>query len=193
MNPSTKEQIIQNAKELFTTYNYDSVSMSDIAKKMGISKAALYHHFTNKEKIYLEAVKSVHEHFMGQFKKIIQTNISSKEKLKKILSSFLELKMCKNNKSECHNIIIMQKLSKHDKDATMFIKKSKDKLYKILSPLFDEIISQNNNLKNIKKEFLFLLIFGAINSYALNRTMLGEESLNKDEIINNIIKLIFKN
>lgn len=192
MNQTTKEKIINVAKELFASYNYDSVSMSDIAKKMNISKAALYHHFTNKEKIYMEAVQNVHEHFMEEFKKIIKTDIAPKEKLQKILSSFLELKMCKNERNECHNIIIMQKLSKHDKYATMFLKKAKNKLNKILSPLLDEIIIQNDNLKNIKKEFLFLLIFGTINFYALNKTMLNEDDLNKNEIIDNIIKLIFK-
>src|SRR3989339_96946 len=145
MPKTTKKQIITTAKELFSVYNYDSVSMNDIA-----------------------------------------------EKLKKILSLFLELKLCKNKKNECHNMIIMQKLSKHDENATIFLKKAKNQLYKTLSPLFDEIIEKNNNLKNIKKEFLFLLIFGTINSYALNKAMLNEEVLNKKEVINYIIKLILK-
>src|SRR3989339_882161 len=151
MPKTTKKQIITTAKELFSVYNYDSVSMNDIAQKLNISKPALYHHFANKGEIYLGAVQDVYGYFIKNFEKIIKKNIKTKEKLKKILSLFLELKLCKNKKNECHNMIIMQKLSKHDENATIFLKKAKNQLYKTLSPLFDEIIEKNNNLKNIKK------------------------------------------
>src|SRR3989339_784665 len=145
MPKTTKKQIITTAKELFSVYNYDSVSMNDIAQKLNISKPALYHHFANKGEIYLGAVQDVYGYFIKNFEKIIKKNIKTKEKLKKILSLFLELKLCKNKKNECHNMIIMQKLSKHDENATIFLKKAKNQLYKTLSPLFDEIIEKNNN------------------------------------------------
>src|SRR3989339_807754 len=122
MPKTTKKQIITTAKELFSVYNYDSVSMNDIAQKLNISKPALYHHFANKGEIYLGAVQDVYGYFIKNFEKIIKKNIKTKEKLKKILSLFLELKLCKNKKNECHNMIKMQKTD-YIKPSLLFLTK----------------------------------------------------------------------
>ena len=53
-NISTKEKIINISEKLFFKYNYTSVSLNEIAKKAGISKATLYYYFNNKESLYLE-------------------------------------------------------------------------------------------------------------------------------------------
>jgi AcrR family transcriptional regulator len=39
------------ANELFSTQGYEKTSMREIAERVGISKAAMYHHFQNKEEI----------------------------------------------------------------------------------------------------------------------------------------------
>jgi len=49
---NTKQQIIKTARKLFSKYTYLGVSMSDIARKLHITKAALYYHFTGKAEIY---------------------------------------------------------------------------------------------------------------------------------------------
>jgi len=49
---NTKKCIIDTARRFFSEYNYLAVSMSDIAKKLNITKAALYYHFTSKAEIY---------------------------------------------------------------------------------------------------------------------------------------------
>ena len=45
---STKENIIEQAGELFLRYGIRSVSMDDIASKLGMSKKTLYQYFENK-------------------------------------------------------------------------------------------------------------------------------------------------
>lgn len=46
-----KEEIIQTAAELFLNLGFKSVTMDDIANKMGISKKTIYTHFTTKSKL----------------------------------------------------------------------------------------------------------------------------------------------
>ena len=43
-----KENILTKATELFLTYGFKSVTMDDIASKMGVSKKTIYAHFDNK-------------------------------------------------------------------------------------------------------------------------------------------------
>ena len=51
MAGNTKERILEIALELFAQSGYLGTSMSDIAKQLGITKGALYKHYTSKQKI----------------------------------------------------------------------------------------------------------------------------------------------
>lgn len=42
------QKIIETATEMFLTHGFKSVTMDEIASKMGISKKTIYHHFGNK-------------------------------------------------------------------------------------------------------------------------------------------------
>ena len=48
----TREYIIEEAYKLFLSRSYEAVSISDISKAIGLTKGALYHHFTNKEELF---------------------------------------------------------------------------------------------------------------------------------------------
>ncbi|MDD2274070.1 MAG: TetR/AcrR family transcriptional regulator [Desulfuromonadaceae bacterium] len=52
----TREEILELSVPLFARYGYDGVSMRDIAAAMGLTPAALYYHFTDKENLYLDVV-----------------------------------------------------------------------------------------------------------------------------------------
>lgn len=60
MESNTKERILESALELFAQNGYYGTSMSDIAGRVGITKAALYKHFLAKEEI-LEALLQIGE------------------------------------------------------------------------------------------------------------------------------------
>lgn len=47
----TKERIRKAALRRFTTQGYDQTSLREIAEDLGVTKAALYHHYKSKEEI----------------------------------------------------------------------------------------------------------------------------------------------
>ena len=51
MAGDTKERILETALALFARSGYLGTSMSDIARELGISKGALYKHYTSKQEI----------------------------------------------------------------------------------------------------------------------------------------------
>ena len=51
MAEDTKERILETALKLFAQRGYLGTSMSDIAQRLGITKAALYKHYTGKQEI----------------------------------------------------------------------------------------------------------------------------------------------
>lgn len=50
-----KKEIIQTARELFQTKEYDKMTMKDLMDKLNIAKGTIYHYFSSKEDL-LEAV-----------------------------------------------------------------------------------------------------------------------------------------
>lgn len=48
-----KDKIIEKATELFMSKGYLATSTRDIVKELNITQPALYHHYKNKELIYI--------------------------------------------------------------------------------------------------------------------------------------------
>lgn len=51
-NPDREQRILDAAAQLIIHYGYDKTSVSDIAEAAGISKGAVYLHFTSKEALF---------------------------------------------------------------------------------------------------------------------------------------------
>ena len=61
MAGDTKERILETALELFAQSGYLGTSMSDIAQRLGITKAALYKHYAGKQEILDRIVERMNE------------------------------------------------------------------------------------------------------------------------------------
>jgi AcrR family transcriptional regulator len=57
----TQERLLDTAAHLFARQGYAGVSMRDIGRAVGITQAAIYHHFPNKEALYIAAATYLFE------------------------------------------------------------------------------------------------------------------------------------
>ena len=55
----TRQRLLQAAGQLFAEKGYEGASVRDICKKAQANFAAVNYHFHDKERLYIEAVKSV--------------------------------------------------------------------------------------------------------------------------------------
>ncbi len=53
-NIDVRDRILLKALQFFVAHGYDGISMREIAEACGLSKAALYYHFRDKEALFLE-------------------------------------------------------------------------------------------------------------------------------------------
>ena len=67
---STKESILEEALRQFSQKGFDGTSMSDIAKPLGITKAALYKHFESKQQIFDEIIVESEEKYKDVLDKL---------------------------------------------------------------------------------------------------------------------------
>lgn len=66
----TKQKILDKALDLFSTQGYDSVSVGEIAKAVGIKAPSLYNHFPSKQAIFDTIVESTAAQYEADTDKI---------------------------------------------------------------------------------------------------------------------------
>jgi AcrR family transcriptional regulator len=89
MAEDTRTKILESAIQLFSKSNYHGVSMLEIAEGAGISKGTLYWHFDSKEDLFREITINGMNYFNNQFKKIVQTDQNSNEKIHHLIKFVL--------------------------------------------------------------------------------------------------------
>ncbi|MBK9209973.1 MAG: helix-turn-helix transcriptional regulator [Anaerolineales bacterium] len=57
-----REQILDTAKSLFMQQGYHGLAMRQISEAVGVSKAALYYHFKDKEELFLAMAGNLKRH-----------------------------------------------------------------------------------------------------------------------------------
>jgi AcrR family transcriptional regulator len=83
---NTKETIVRTALDLFLRNGYEKTSMNDIAREVGITKPAIYHHFKNKDELIHEVLSLFFEE-MGKWSK---SRFGSCKTLKEVLKAFFQ-------------------------------------------------------------------------------------------------------
>jgi AcrR family transcriptional regulator len=79
-------KIVETALEIFSTKGYQDLTMDEIAKKLGVSKGALYSYFTSKEDI----LKEIYKNGRQTMQKIL-CEASQADDLKQIMETIFKL------------------------------------------------------------------------------------------------------
>ena len=82
----SKEYILQTAVTMFSEQGFSGASMRDLAKLVNMSTSAVYHHFPNKQALYLDAVNFVFAKQASAFDEVWQAELSADEKLSKFVN-----------------------------------------------------------------------------------------------------------
>lgn len=77
-----REEIVSAATELFYEYGFQKATMRDICRKIGITQAALYYHFRNKEEILYTIIERSSNNLHLLLRACFSENKDPVEKLK---------------------------------------------------------------------------------------------------------------
>jgi AcrR family transcriptional regulator len=76
-----KEQILNEARTLFARLGFRKCTTDDIAKACGLTKAAIYHYYENKEIIFVEVIKRETSLLMSDISKAVQACVRPSDRL----------------------------------------------------------------------------------------------------------------
>ncbi len=86
----SKEDILEKTAPLFASEGYDATSMRDLAKACGITPAALYHHFADKEQLYLEVLEYTFRRRIGRMGEALKGVDGFENKVRRVVEVLVD-------------------------------------------------------------------------------------------------------
>jgi len=86
-----KNRIIEVAQDIFKRYGFRKSTMDEIAAAAGKGKSTLYHYFKSKEEVFAAVIEKESNTMFRELNKIITANIDCKTKIKKYITTRMEL------------------------------------------------------------------------------------------------------
>jgi AcrR family transcriptional regulator len=87
----SKENILKAALRVFLEKGYDAASINYVAKESKFTKGGLYHHFPNKEHLFIETISFLFDEFERWENEIYSQEMSLKEILQIYFASMSEI------------------------------------------------------------------------------------------------------
>src|SRR5512134_943803 len=88
---SGREVILDTSTKLFSQHGYNGVSIRDIAQACGMTNAALYYHFRNKEDLFLAMLQRDHEKAMASLYEAANSPGNLREDLRQLVVRYAEI------------------------------------------------------------------------------------------------------
>ena len=156
-NISRKDVIVSKAATLFREKGYKAASMRDLAEAVGVEAASLYNHIKSKSELLHELVFSVANKFVIKMDEIESENISSLEKMEKLLR-FHITEMIHNYEE----VYVSDREWKHLSDPYLSNYQNQRRVYrKRIAAIIEEGI-RNQEIKKIDAPTVVLIFLHAV-------------------------------
>lgn len=138
MTQNLRTRIIQEATDMFMELGFLATSTHQIAKNLGITQPAIYHHFPNKEALYIEVLTTFSSPVEAKLKDLIQYNEVPRDAL-------IEMSVYLTSSHPVNFNVMMNDMNQHLSDeAFQDIFKIYLKTY--YQPFLDVFIKMKSNL-----------------------------------------------
>ncbi len=179
-----KNQILSIATDVFYRDGYEKASLQEIAKKARITKAAIYHHFKNKEEILFNLVVTISDRLIFDLREILKRKNDPVEQLREMLIQHLSY--MKRDKAKVK--ILIEDRHFLGKKYEAIIKGKQKEIFEIYRKKFEEI-TKLGRLRDVHIVTANFSLFGIMNWLYHWYNPKGE--LGIEEITDDIIHMIF--
>lgn len=156
-NGSRKDVIVRKAATLFREKGYKAASMRDLAEAVGVEAASLYNHIKSKSELLHELVFSVANKFVLKMDEIESENISSLQKMEKLLRFHITEMI--NNYEE---VYVSDREWKHLSDPYLSNYQNQRRVYRKRIAAIIENGIRNKEIKNIDAPTVVLIFLHAV-------------------------------
>lgn len=171
MSVSTKDRIIEVAKELFSQKGFYETRVSDIVSKADVAQGTFYIYFKSKEDLFLELIKKLHHQLIQKLSSYKNSNQDFETTIKALIKDFLT-EVYKNR--EIAQIFFGQLLGINEEFRQLYITKISD-----IQQILKEVIERYYDGENA--QILATMILGFLRQLFFN--CLTYQNLSLDDMI----------
>ena len=184
----SRRKILKTASELFSEFGFLGVSMEAIAKKLNITKAALYYHFKSKKELYFEVLEKSFQNLIESIDEEVSKANSPEEAIIRAIRGYLKFGQKEKNLIRC----LVLKTPDQDLEIVNYIAKLREKInHKFQSILGDTIkkLSDSFLLKKLNLKFITSFLLGMMDGLILEST-LSNKKLNIKKVSSQILQIL---
>ena len=156
----TKEKILKIARDLVIEKPYYSVSLNMVARKAGITKAALYYHFKNKEDMFLKIFDHLAEDFQNELDKVIHKDLSPKEKLRLFIETYINFFFVEKDMIR----LLFQRISQKDKNLCGKLNQTREEIVLKLEKIMTEVMKKQKK-NQISPQIAAMMLLGMMGTF----------------------------
>lgn len=176
MSISTKDKIIEVAKELFSQKGFYETRVSDIVSKADVAQGTFYIYFKSKEDLFLELIKKLHHQLIQKLSSYKNSNQDFETTIKALIEDFLT-EVYKNR--EIAQIFFGQLLGINEEFRQLYITKISD-----IQQILKEVIERYYDGENA--QILATMILGFLRQLFFN--CLTYQNLSLDDMLDRAFK-----
>jgi AcrR family transcriptional regulator len=159
---TTKEKILVAARQLFVEHGFAGTSIGNIAKLAGVNHSLIFHHFSNKEQLWVSVKLSIVAEASQQTQTLPETSLPFKQFLKKLFTE--NMRFYRENP----DIIRMINWQRLESNAEQRIGITHSTEMQAWIAAFQYYQTEGDIDKKLKPEFIITLILAIISSSALD-------------------------
>ena len=181
----TRKNIIDVACKLFSEYTYLGVSMSDIAKRLNITKAALYYHFVGKSEIYENVLTEVFNNLKLLLEEASNEETSDKQ-IHKLVRNYVDFGLKEKNLV----IALILKFISVESKIQNYIFQFRKQINELIQPLVKNFLINKKSSKKIDYQLFTSLLISMMDGLILEYSFLNKK-IESDKIADQIIGVLF--
>lgn len=181
---NSRQQIIDVARKLFSERSYLGVSMSDIAKRLGMTKAALYYHFTGKSELYLDVLQEVFAELRCRLSNALIAETHAQQLLN-VVTSYLEFGI------EEHNLlnVLATKLTPSDKELREFVAVFRSEIDSIFRPVIAAVFGTDESRSGVDAKLATTMLTAMMDGLVLEHSFF-QSDLDPSGVATQIITIL---
>jgi AcrR family transcriptional regulator len=180
----TRQQILDAARYLFSDFSYLGVSMKDISQRLGITKAALYYHFSSKRDIYVTVLDEVLVDLRAGLcaERLDET---AEEQLRRMVKDYLEFGMRERNLVNA----LLLKLSAAETELRQFVVSSREQLIELFRPAIEGVFALRRSVPSVDGRLLATMLVAMMDGLVLEHSYF-KKALDPDAISGQIVSVL---
>jgi len=185
---NAKKRIFETASELFSEFGFLGISMGKIAKRLNITKAALYYHFKSKKQLYLAVLENSYQNLFKTISRGVFQAKTSEQKLSLLIQNYLYFGLKEKNLIKSSFL----KSPELDSEITDYIAKLRKKINTQFQASLKEIFKEKKWKGDVDVKFITLFLLGTMDRLILETTLFNKK-LDIKKKTSQILKIISPN